>query len=92
MKVTNSLPGQPEVGTVAFVQHQRFECVEIRPHTRRDGRRIELSRWISHCTDCSAPFDLVTPRRMAPVRVDRRRCAEHRDPKRRVRVPAGASA
>jgi hypothetical protein len=26
------------------------------------------------------------------VRVDRRRCAEHRDPKRRVKMPAGAEA
>ena len=92
MTVTNSLPGQPQVGSVAFVQHQRFECVEIRPHITRTGRDIELSIWVARCADCGAPFDLVTPRRAGPVRVDRRRCAEHRDPKRRVRMPAGASA
>jgi hypothetical protein len=34
----------------------------------------------------------LTPRRNVAVRVDRRRCAEHRDPKRRVKMPAGAEA
>ncbi|WP_368416553.1 hypothetical protein [Falsiroseomonas sp.] len=92
MKTSLSLPGRPEIGSVALVQHQRFECVEIRPHVTRTGRDVELSIWIGRCADCGAPFDLVTPRRAGPVRVDRRRCAEHRDPKRRVKVPAGASA
>ena len=92
MRKPLSLPGRPALGGVAFVQHQRFECVEIRPHTTRDGRHIELTRWLSHCTDCGAPFDLITPRRAAAVRVDRRRCEEHRNPKRRVTVSAGARA
>jgi hypothetical protein len=92
MRKLITLPGRPDLGSIAFVQHQRFECVEIRPHTTRDGRSMELVRWLSQCSDCGAPFDLRTPRRAAPVRVDRRRCAEHRDPKRRVKVAAGASA
>ena len=92
MKTSLSLPGRPEIGCVALVQHQRFECVEIRPHVTRTGRDVELSIWIGRCADCGVPFDLVTPRRAGPVRVDRRRCAEHRDPKRRVKVPAGVPA
>ncbi len=92
MRKLITLPGRPDLGSIAFVQHQRFECVEVRPHTTRDGRSMELVRWLSQCTECGAPFDLLTPRRGMPVRVDRRRCAEHRDPKRRVKVPAGASA
>ena len=92
MRKLITLPGRPDLGSIAFVQHQRFECVEIRPHTTRDGRSMELVRWVSQCSDCGAPFDLLTPRRAATVRVDRRRCAEHRDPKRRVKVAVGASA
>ena len=30
MKTRLTLPGRPELGGIAFVQHQRFECVEIR--------------------------------------------------------------
>ena len=92
MKTRLTLPGRPVLGSIALVQHQRFECVEIRPHKTMDGRQIELTRWLSHCADCGAPFDLLAPRRNAPVRVDRRRCAEHRDPKRRVKIPVGAEA
>jgi anti-sigma-K factor RskA len=62
------------------------------PHKTMDGRQMELTRWQSHCADCGAPFELLTPRRNVAVRVDRRRCAEHRDPKRRVKIPAGAEA
>jgi hypothetical protein len=92
MKTRLTLPGRPALGGIAFVQHQRFECVEIRPHKTMDGRQMELTRWQSHCADCGAPFELLTPRRTVAVRVDRRRCAEHRDPKRRVKIPAGAEA
>ena len=92
MKTTLSLPGQPEIGCVAFVQHQRFECVGIQPYITRAGRDVQLSLWVGRCADCGAPFDLVTPRRNGAVRVDRRRCAEHRDPKRRVTVSARAGA
>jgi hypothetical protein len=92
MKTRLTLPGRPALGGIAFVQHQRFECVEIRPHKTMDGRQMELTRWRSHCADCGAPFELLTPRRNVAVRVDRRRCAEHRDPKRRVKIPAGAEA
>ncbi len=92
MKIRLTLPGRPALGGIAFVQHQRFECVEIRPHKTMDGRQMELTRWQSHCADCGAPFELLTPRRNVAVRVDRRRCAEHRDPKRRVKIPAGAEA
>ena len=92
MKTRLTLPGRPALGGIAFVQHQRCECVEIRPHKTMDGRQMELTRWQSHCADCGAPFELLTPRRNVAVRVDRRRCAEHRDPKRRVKIPAGAEA
>ncbi|MCA4920350.1 MAG: hypothetical protein ING82_13060 [Roseomonas sp.] len=92
MKTRLTLPGRPALGGIAFVQHQRFECVEIRPHKTMDGRQMELTRWQSHCADCGAPFELLTPRRNVAVRVDLRRCAEHRDPKRRVKIPAGAEA
>lgn len=82
--MTLSLPGRPEIGRVAFVRRQRFECVEIRPHVTRTGRDVELAVWVGGCAECGAAFELVTPRRGESVRVDRRRCDLHRQPGKRV--------
>ena len=92
MTTTLTLPGNPEVGLSALVQQQRFECVEIRPYITRAGKNSELAIWQAPCADCGAPFELITPRRKAPVRVDRRRCDLHRYPGRRVNGCRGSQA
>ena len=89
MKIANSLPGNPAIGSATDIGAQRFACVGVQPYVTRDGRDLELSVWEAPCAECGLPFRYLTPRRKEPVRIDRRRCDLHRRPGKRVHDQGG---
>lgn len=67
---------QFEIGTEMAVRGRDFLCVEIRPHTRRDGKETKLAVWKSRCAVCGEEFTCLSPAR-AGVFSPRINCEKH---------------
>lgn len=56
MPVEYSFSEAPPLGTKHERYGNRYELVEIRPHTRRDGTPSAILTWQGDCADCGVPF------------------------------------
>ena len=66
------------IGEARVHKDQRYLCVSVEPHTRRDGTQTALLLWESQCAECGEPFGFKTPNtgKFEPSR----RCQAHRKP------------
>jgi hypothetical protein len=74
------------IGKQKMFQGQVYLCIDIEPHTCRDGRETRLAVWRSACAECGGPFVFRLPvshRKFMPSR----RCTKHRRPGVRVWPP-----
>lgn len=65
----------PSIGTVVVLDGQEYEMIASAPHHRKDGTATSLLTWVTHCPDCSNPFELTTG---LVTKGLNRRCADHR--------------
>lgn len=63
---------------------QRYECVGIKPYTRRDGSQTELLIWRSNCAKCGDSFECTSPAQSENFSPNRR-CALHKRPGTKVK-------
>lgn len=54
------ISGIPAVGIELMLDDQRYEAVQVAPHTRLDGGQSFLITWRAPCASCSQPFEQVT--------------------------------
>lgn len=73
-----------ELGEVRSYRGQRYECVGLRPYTRRDGSATALAEMASACAKCGVGFVFCVPVEAAVFQPNRR-CAKHKMAGRRVR-------
>jgi hypothetical protein len=57
---------------------QRYEVIDLEPHTRLDGTLTTLAVWKSHCNTCGCEF--VTRSPVIVTQMLSRRCQEHKRP------------
>jgi hypothetical protein len=50
----------PAIGTVIYLDGQRYELISTRPTRRKDGTPTTLLTWSSECPRCGNPFMLTT--------------------------------
>jgi len=79
----------PEIGQAVDCGGQRFTCMGISRHTRRDGALTKLAIWIGECSECGDEFLFAASVR--GFRTPNRRCERHRKPGVRSRFARRAS-
>lgn len=67
----------PVQGTVLMHRGQRYVVAGSDLHRRKDGKRVPIICWQSHCAECGAVFECWTGMRSGTLN---RRCPQHRAP------------
>jgi len=73
------------LGDAIVVRGQGYQLVAFEPHMRKDGSKTKLAVWSSCCAQCGEAFTCRSPMTCPP---QRRRCDEHKAPRRWVRKPS----
>jgi hypothetical protein len=72
-----------EIGIVVELEGQRYELIRFGPHITKAGRETMLAVWQTACAECGAEFGARQPAGSVEFS---RRCTQHRQPGKRVRV------
>lgn len=74
-----------QIGDMLVYKGARYQCVAVRPYTRKDGELTEIATMRALCADCGKPYEYETSRyyrSFSPIR----RCKDHRRMGVRVRT------